>query len=192
LAPVAFTDRDGAMCFGVGSAAVVVGAAVEADSGASAVVAVDYQEEEAQVAVGEILNKSEEKRLVELIRSVEKNTTGEIRVHITKSVSAKGVMTDAARAFTALGMDKTADRNGVLLYIAVKDHALACLGDKGIHEKIGDDGWKKIIDDLRAYFAKGDYFAGLHRAIEGIGETLKTHFPGAGGINELSDEISSN
>ena len=142
------------------------------------------------MAGGELLNTAEEERLAGIIRAVEHKTTGELRVHITKHVSRHGVMADAAAAFLKLGMDKTVARNGVLLFIAAKDHELACIGDKGIHDIIGEDGWKKIIADLRDYFSKGDYYIGLHRAIEAIGEVLYTHFPGKGSPNELPDEIS--
>ncbi|MEW6055851.1 MAG: TPM domain-containing protein [Bdellovibrionota bacterium] len=145
------------------------------------------------MAVGEILNKGEEQRLVGLIKKLERKTSGEIRVHIAKKVSRKGVLTDAAIAFHKLGIDKTAQRNGVLIYIAVRDHELACIGDKGIHEKIGDQGWKSIVEQLRLDFSKGDYFAGLHKALENVGEVLASHFPHAGGANtdELPNEISS-
>lgn len=158
---------------------------------ASAVAVVDYRVEGAQVAVGSILNKAEEARLVDVIRKMELGTTGEIRIHITKSVSKNGIMADAAATFEKLGMTKTRQRNGVLLYIAVKAHELAVIGDEGIHKIVGQEGWQHIVDDLRAYFAKGDYYAGLHKAIEGIGAVLTAHFPGTGSPNELPDQISS-
>lgn len=142
------------------------------------------------MAVGELLNKGEEARLVEAIRTAESKTTGEIRVHIAKRVSSHGIMADAAKSFVKLGMTETATRNGVLLYVAVKSRELACIGDKGIHEIVGNEGWNHIINELKAHFAKGDYFVGLHKAVQSIGETLARHFPGTGGINELPDEIS--
>jgi uncharacterized membrane protein len=152
--------------------------------------AVAYLAEVVQVADGEILNKAEEERLVGLIRTIERKTTGEIRVHITKHVTRLGVIQDANRAFLKLGMDKTERRNGVLLYIAVKDHELACIGDEGVHKIVGDNGWQHIVTSLQDHFKKGDYYLGLHKAVVSIGSILETHFPGQASVNELPDEIS--
>lgn len=142
---------------------------------------------------GKILNKDEAHRLVALIQNIEKKTTGEIHIHIAKRTSRHGVMADAARIFHKLGMTKTRERNAVLLYISIKHRHMACIGDKGIHDKIGDEGWKKAIEELSASFKKGDYYLGLHKAVEDIGQVLIAHFPlrnGSHAENALSDEIT--
>lgn len=129
------------------------------------------------MTVGKILNRDEEKWLVDLISKIEEHTTGEIRLHIAKKTSRHGVLSDATRLFKKLGMDKAHHHNGVLLYVSVKNRELACIGDKGIHSKIGESGWKKVVDDLRMNFKKNDYYFGLVKALEEIGEQLRAHFP---------------
>ena len=144
------------------------------------------------MAGGDFLSADEERRLVELIKTVERKTTGEVHVHIARKLSRKGVLADAAKAFSKLSIDKTRQRNGVLIYIVERDRELACLGDSAIHEKVKDEGWKSLVDELRARFAKGERFEGLRVAVERIGAILAEHFPpdGTESENELPDEIS--
>lgn len=159
---------------------------------AGAAEAVAAQAEEAQVGPGKVLKKEEESKLVELISKLEHETTGEVRIHLTKHVSKYGVMTDAQNCFDKLGMSKTKDRNGVLLYIAVNDKQLACIGDAGIHEKVHSEGWQALVSEITSHFAKGEFFEGLYRAIEKIGVFLKEYFPHDGSTNpdELPNTVS--
>lgn len=164
-------------------------------AGAAVVVALVV---EAQVAAGKkesrgFLTKEEEQRLVTLIQNVERRTTGEIRVHLTERVSKHGPIADAQAAFHKLGMDKTKERNGVLIFIAHRDHQMSCIGDEGIHKFVGEDGWKHIIEILKSHFSREEHYVGLHKAIENVGETLASHFPAIHdeeNKDELSNEIS--
>lgn len=146
------------------------------------------------MAVGKILNKSEEQRLVKLIGELERKTSGEIRIHIESKTSRHGILADATRIFKKLGMDKTKNRNGVLILVSIKNHELACIGDQGIHEKAKQEFWEETVKLLQSAFKKGDFFIGLHQAIERVGAVLSEHFPykdGEENPNELSNEISS-
>jgi uncharacterized membrane protein len=138
----------------------------------------------------EFLNK-EEKVLVEnAIREAELNTSGEIRVHIETEIKGD-VLDRAAYLFEYLGMHKTAQRNGVLLYLATKTRKFAILGDAGINAKVPSDFWDQIKQTMAAAFAEGKFAEGLSRGILTAGEHLKRHFPyEKNDINELSDEIS--
>lgn len=145
------------------------------------------------MAVGKILNQKEESLLVASIAKAEENTTGEIRVHIANKVSRRGPIADAATVFRRLGMHRTEQRNGVLIFVAIKSHQLACIGDKGIHERVGDAAWQSIVDQLRDDFARGDYFIGLKKSVEASGALLAHHFPSDGrpSANVLDNSISS-
>ena len=79
----------------------------------------------------------ENEAIVNAIRAAEKRTSGEIRMFIESRCSYVDPVDRAIEVFFGLKMDKTEDRNGVVLYIAMKDHQLAVFGDKGIHEKVG-------------------------------------------------------
>jgi uncharacterized membrane protein len=137
-----------------------------------------------------LLSEPDEARVIAAIRAAEAKTSGEIRVHVERRCTG-GAIATAGRWFTRLGMEATADRNGILFYIAVDDREFAIVGGAGIHAKVGDAFWDALRDALRDDFAKGDAASGLIRAIGEAGSRLAEHFPRqAGDVNELPDEIS--
>ena len=98
----------------------------------------------------------------------------------------------AKKAFQALGMAKTQDRNGVLIFFSVPSHRFSVLGDKGIHERVADDFWETIVKAMQTSFSKGEFAEGLVNGIRVIGEQLKTYFPRRpDDVNELPDDITS-
>ena len=88
-------------------------------------------------------------------------------------------------------MGATKERNGVLVYVAIKDRKLAIYGDKGIHEKIGDVFWNEAVKNMLSHFTTNNYAKGISEVIITIGDSLKQHFPynADTNTNELSDEI---
>lgn len=140
--------------------------------------------------VEDFLSKKEEQEIVDAIQIAEKNTSGEIRIHIEQSASTDS-LTRAVEVFYLLEMDKTKDSNGVLIYVAVKDKQFVIYGDKGINEKVAPDFWDTTKDVIQSHFKKGDFKQGLVDGILKAGEQLKHHFPYQhDDINELSNEIS--
>jgi uncharacterized membrane protein len=130
----------------------------------------------------------------EMIRSAvmeaEKNTSGEIRVHIDNHCRGD-VMDRAAWWFAKLNMHRTKLRNGVLFYLAVKDRKFAILGDAGINAVTEDNFWDRIKEEMLAEFNEGNFALGLHKGILMAGEQLREHFPyQEDDVNELPDEIS--
>ena len=85
----------------------------------------------------EFFSAEEKERIVNAIRSSERMTSGEVRVFIESRCKYMDAFDRAKELFFQLKMDKTDDRNGVLLYVAMKDHQLAVYGDEGIHKKSG-------------------------------------------------------
>ena len=135
-------------------------------------------------------NKDEEKRIITAIQEAERNTSGEIRVHLEKKLE-KDAVTEAQQTFAKLGMHKTEARNGVLIFIAPEHHQFAIVGDKGIHEKVGENFWQEERDLMQEHFKKGAFADGICLAIAKVGEKLKVHFPyQSDDENELPDEIS--
>jgi len=137
------------------------------------------------------LFKNKDKNLiVQAIVEAEKQTSGEIRVHV-EARAGKEPMARAAEVFARLGMDKTQDRNGVLFYLAFKDRKFVVLGDEGIDQKTPDDFWEEIKDLMSTEFQAGRFASGLVTGINKAGEALAECFPyQKGDVNELSDEIS--
>jgi len=140
--------------------------------------------------VEQFLSEKEEKQIVAAIKKAERNTSGEIRVHIEKSTS-KDTLERAKEVFYYLKMDETKDKNGVLFYLAVHDKKFAILGDIGIDSKVPKDFWLSITNTVMQEFKKGNYALGLEKGILETGEKLKEFFPYQDDdINELTDEIS--
>lgn len=138
------------------------------------------------------LSAKEEKQIISAIKEAEKNTSGEIRIHIDE-VSETDVFLRAKQAFITLEMDKTKNRNGVLFYVSVKDHEFAICGDIGIDKVTPSDFWEEIKDTVIGHFKRSEFVDGLIKGIEFAGESLKKYFPYEDDdIDELPDEISYN
>jgi uncharacterized membrane protein len=140
--------------------------------------------------VEDFLTKEDEQEIVEAIRMAEKNTSGEIRVHIEKTTSMDAY-DRAMEVFHELKMDETELKNGVLIYLAVEDRHFVICGDKGINDVVQDDFWNCTRDIMVTEFKKGDFKQGLIDGISRAGEQLQKYFPWQeGDTNELSNEIS--
>ncbi|GGK40306.1 MULTISPECIES: TPM domain-containing protein [Flavobacteriaceae] len=140
--------------------------------------------------VEDFLTATQEQALIETIKVSEKNTSGEIRVHIEKSTE-KSPMDRALEVFYMLEMDKTELRNGILIYVAVESKKIAIIGDEGINNLVPKNFWDEELAMLISYFKASNFTKGLELTILKIGEKLKEFFPyQKDDSNELSDEIS--
>ncbi len=136
------------------------------------------------------LTKDQLARLRAAIVEAEQYTSGEIRIHLESDLK-EDVLDRAAWIFNKIGMDKTADRNGVLFYLAVEPGKFAIIGDKGINAKVPSGFWDTIKVVLENYFRDGKFTEGLFEGIIMAGLQLREHFPHRkDDINELPDEIS--
>lgn len=137
------------------------------------------------------LSKTDEEEIVAAIVIAEKNTSGEIRVHIEEN-STKPSIERAKEVFHILNMDATELKNGVLFYICKATKSFAILGDKGINDLVAHDFWNSTKDVVIEKFKKGKYKEGLIKGILEAGIQLKKHFPynSETDTNELSNEIS--
>jgi len=138
-----------------------------------------------------LLSKEQEKSVMNAIKEAETNTSGEIRVHLEDRCKSDDPITRAIEMFGELHMHETELRNGVIVYVAIKDHKIAVWGDEGIHTKVGQDFWNDVIETMQKYFGAGDFENGLREAILMVGDKLKANFPyQSDDENELSDDIS--
>jgi uncharacterized membrane protein len=100
-------------------------------------------------------------------------------------------MARAVAVFERLGMHRTAARHGVLIYVSVGDHKLAVLGDLGIHERVGQAYWERLVEAVLAHFRDERPRDGLLHAVGEVGAILARHFPRRpDDVNELSDQVS--
>ena len=138
----------------------------------------------------ELLSKIDQTAVLDAIRKVESESSGELRIHFEPKV--RGEVRDfAERTFERLGMTKTKQRNGVLLFVAAENRAFVILGDKAIHAKVGDSFWDRIVARLSTQFREGKFTEGIVEAIGEIGAVLRDAFPPiAGDVDELPNELS--
>ncbi len=140
--------------------------------------------------MNDFLTPSQEQQIIEAIKSAEKNTSGEIRVHIENNTD-KPPMERALEVFYLLKMDATNLKNGVLFYIATESKKFAILGDEGINTKVPENFWDAEKEIVLSNFAQGEFVKGMELAILEVGKKLKEFFPyQSNDTNELSDEIS--
>lgn len=138
----------------------------------------------------DFLTADEEQQVIAAIRTAEKNTSGEIRVHLEKT-SKKDPYERALEVFHALKMDNTKLQNGVLIYVAIEDRTFVIFGDEGINNVVDDDFWESTKNLMQGHFKRGHFKQGLVDGILKAGKELETFFPWEkGDENEISDDIS--
>ena len=137
-----------------------------------------------------ILNREEDRRVVDAIKQAESNTSGEIKVHIENHCRGD-VEERSLVVFNRLKLNETKLHNGVLIYLAVKDRKFAILGDEGINNVVEDGFWNDVKDLMVSHFKDGHFADGLEQGILRCGEKLKIYFPyQSDDTNEIPDDIS--
>jgi uncharacterized membrane protein len=137
----------------------------------------------------DLFSDADRQRIKSAIENAESMTSGEIRVYIEDECKGS-VLDHTAFIFSELKMHNTALRNGVLIYLAVKDNKFAIIGDAGIHSKVGDEFWNTIKEDMVQHFKKKEFADGLVKGINDAGKALSTYFPRSlNDTNELSDDV---
>jgi uncharacterized membrane protein len=138
------------------------------------------------------ITTDDETQITDAIKEAEKNTSGEIRVHIENTCD-KEVLDRATEVFAYLHMHQTKQRNGVLFYVAMESHKFAVLGDAGINAVVPPNFWNEVTNLVIGYFKQGKYAEGLSKGVLLAGESLEKYFPYAGDhsdINELDNDVS--
>ena len=138
-----------------------------------------------------MLTKEDNQKIVTAIQSAERQTSGEVVVHIEKSCASDPYQR-ALHWFKKLKLHQTVQRNGVLILLIEKQRRFAIVGDQGIHAAVQQGYWDHEAELLSQAFKAGRYADGLCATIVAIGEKLQTHFPSQGknDINELGDKIT--
>lgn len=137
-----------------------------------------------------ILNREEDRRVVEAIKQAELNTSGEIKVHIENHCRGD-VEERSLVVFNRLKLNETKLHNGVLIYLAARDHKFAILGDEGINKVVEDGFWNDVKDLMMNHFKEGRFADGLEQGIQRCGERLRNYFPcQSDNTNEIPDDIS--
>jgi uncharacterized membrane protein len=136
-----------------------------------------------------LFTEEEQEMVTAAIADAEKLTSGEIRVAIEDHCDGEAY-DRAVSYFFELNMEKTAQHNGVLIYLAYEDHKFAIIGDKGINKVVPEDFWETTQVAMKAHFASGNYASGIIAGVRLAGEKLAMYFPyDNGDVNELPNDI---
>lgn len=138
------------------------------------------------------LSPEEQEQVKAAVAAAEKDTSGEIRVYLESRLPwlARDPYRRARRVFAKLGMHATAERNGVLVYLATRSHRFAIVGDEALHQHVGDAFWRETTAGMARHFAEDRFGDGLAEAVVLVGRRLAERFPHqADDKNELSDEL---
>jgi uncharacterized membrane protein len=131
-------------------------------------------------------------RITKAIADSELGHHGEIRFVIEAALDLVPLLKGltgrdrAIKVFSDLGIWDTEANNGVLIYLLLADKDVEILGDRGLHAKVGAEGWEFICKGMEAQFRQGKFEQGALYGILEVGKLLKLHFPDQGyDINEL-------
>lgn len=134
--------------------------------------------------------EEDQQRLVKAIEAAELKTSGEIRLHL-ENICLGDEVKAARGIFKRLKMHLTRERNGVLIYLAVKSRKMAMVGDEGIHQKLGQAYWDQTVQELLSGFKSDKKAEALEHSILDLGERLASFFPRQNDdTNELTNSIS--
>lgn len=128
-------------------------------------------------------------QIKQAIADAEKQTSGEIRVYV-ESLCTEDVLDRAAWIFREMGIHRTKDRTGVLVYIAMQSHKLAIIGDAGINKEVTPEFWEGTRDLIISHLRKDDLVGGIVAGVRQVGDLLHDKFPHRkDDKNELPDEV---
>jgi len=140
--------------------------------------------------VNKFFSKEEKEQIINAIKDAEKETSGEVRLHLESSCKGDPLQR-AIVVFSKLKMQETEQRNGTLVYLAAKDRKFAIFGDEGINKVVPENFWEDVKEEMCKEFIAGNFAAGVTAGVSRIGEKLKEFFPyQSDDVNELADDIS--
>ena len=138
------------------------------------------------------LSEADLDRIAAAISEAEQETAGELRVHVVaRLLPFENARKRAIREFFRLGVDRTKDGSGVLLFLAVRSGRFEIVADRAIDERVGSEAWNGIAAEITAHIRENGLGDGLEHGVRRIGGFLALHFPiQPDDVNELPDEVS--
>ncbi len=140
------------------------------------------------------LNDDELLRISNKIKAEEKRTAGEICVSIKEHRSLlqkKKSVEDLARGESfKLGIDKTRDKTGIIIFLLLAARQFYILADEGINKKVPEKTWNTIKDEMQEHFIEGKFSEGIIHGVDRVGKILSEHFPiKPDDTNEISNRV---
>lgn len=140
------------------------------------------------------LSKKDLQCISETIVEVEKKTRAEIRVCIRQHRHLREKKLDlselAMKEFHRLGIEKTQERTGVLIFFLLSERKFYILADEGIHKSVENGTWDRIANGMSKNLREKKLSEGICDGIKSIGAILSDKFPSPRDTkDELSNEV---
>ncbi len=144
--------------------------------------------------VKQMFKKEDLAAIASAISEAEKNTAGEIRVSIRqkrKWREKKRTIEEIARKeFHLLGMAKTKNRTGILIFLLLEAKKFFILADDGIHAKVKEGTWEKIANEMSDHFSQKNFRLGIIHGVKSVSMELSKFFPRkSDDTNELPNDV---
>lgn len=135
------------------------------------------------------IDQLDETKIAAAIDRAERASAGEIRVCVSHRHRVDALAA-AQKRFEQLGMDRTPQRNAVLIYFAPRAQTFALWGDTGVHEKCSREFWLALASRISPRLQAGQFSQAVEETVHDVGEMLGRHFPrGADGQNHLPNTM---
>lgn len=139
-----------------------------------------------------VLHPTDQNRIIDAIKAGERLTSGELKVHVEGRCPGGDPRKRAEELFPKLGLTRTKERNGVLIYVATRDRRFTIIGDVGINEEVGSQFWKEAADRMTIAFRRGAFGDGIVGALQSVAARMAKRFPRmADDKNEIDNDIST-
>jgi putative membrane protein len=113
-----------------------------------------------------------------------------LRLLVSERQKTQALFNRTQQLFIERGVTETRQRSGVLIVIAEAERKVRLLADRGIHQQMGDDGWREQLAPLLLSMRQGRYADGVVQLLTRLGDVLALHFPvAADDVNELPDAV---
>lgn len=129
------------------------------------------------------------------IRECEVTHAGQIRFAVESCLPlhalwrGQSARVRALEVFSHLRVWDTEHNNGVLIYLLLADHDVEIVADRGVHTRVGTEGWEPICREMEVLLRQGKFEEAVLGGIRAVGVHLARHYPvqGGRGRNELDD-----
>ncbi len=121
------------------------------------------------------MTKDDRKRIDDALHRAEAGTSSRIAVRVVPDASLDAF--ERAKAeFLAGGMHTHPGANAALILVAPKARTFAVLGDRALHERVGQPFWEQIVAQMSAAFKSGTPADAIVLGVDRLGDALHEHF----------------
>jgi putative membrane protein len=106
-----------------------------------------------------------------------------------RGVQRRQAFRAAVEQFFVLGITRTRNRAGVLIFVSMAEHYARIIADDGLTGKIAEAEWRTVIDEMVGRLRDGQVNKAFILAVNQTGALLARAAPPDGGGNDLPDRL---